>query len=40
VVAQVDEEQPAMVALRCTQPESRAVLPASAARSAPQVWVR
>ena len=39
-VAQVDEDQAAEVALRCTQPPSRTLAPTSAARSAPQRRLR
>jgi hypothetical protein len=40
MVAQIDEQHPPWSRLRCTQPERRTVLPESAARRAPQVWVR
>ncbi len=40
MVAQVDEEEPAMVAHAVHQPDRRTVLPASALRSAPQVALR
>ena len=40
VVAQVDEQHAAMVAVAMAQPERRTVSPASARLKAPQVWVR
>ena len=40
MVAQVDEQQPAMVALAVDPAGEPGGLPASEARSAPQVWVR